>query len=56
VKHNALLAKLRANGAEVVERDGRTFQVLRLPGATRDFETATPVRPRHARGTVAVLA
>jgi hypothetical protein len=46
-----LLAGLRANGVEYVERDGQTF---RLPGALapleRDDDERAPVRIRRERG------
>jgi hypothetical protein len=43
-----LLAELRANGVEYVERDGQTFTVLRLPDQLRAAPPATrvPVRLR----------
>jgi len=46
-----LLAELRANGVEYVERDGRTFTVLRLPSFAVDSSSArSRIEPRRARG------
>ena len=51
-----LLAELRANGVEYVERDGREFRLLRLPSFDPESSVVSPSRIEQRNTRAARIA